>query len=51
MFKMSVDSAYQRAIATLFDWIHREVNKNKTRVFFRSYAPVHFRFVSAANPD
>lgn len=43
MFKMSVDSAYQRAIATLFDWIHREVNKNKTRVFFRSYAPVHFR--------
>lgn len=44
--KMSAETAYQRSIATLLDWVHREVNTSKTQVFFRSYAPVHFRFVS-----
>lgn len=41
---MEVDSAYQKALETVTRWIHREVNTNKTQVFFRSYAPVHFRF-------
>ncbi|KAG1338450.1 protein trichome birefringence-like 11 [Cocos nucifera] len=40
---MSVDAAYRRAIKTLFDWIDREINRNKTQVIFRTYAPVHFR--------
>ncbi|XP_073008322.1 protein trichome birefringence-like 11 isoform X1 [Typha latifolia] len=41
--EMSVNSAYQRSIRTLFEWIEKEVNRNKTHVIFRSYAPVHFR--------
>lgn len=40
---MDVDSAYRRAIVTVVDWINKEVNTAKTQVFFRSYAPVHFR--------
>ncbi|XP_057965836.1 protein trichome birefringence-like 11 [Malania oleifera] len=40
---MSVESAYERSIETVIDWIGSEVNMNKTRVFFRTYAPVHFR--------
>ncbi|WOL03772.1 hypothetical protein Cni_G12492 [Canna indica] len=41
--KMSVNDAYQRSIQTLFRWIHKEVNRSKTQVIFRTYAPVHFR--------
>ncbi|XP_011090776.1 protein trichome birefringence-like 10 [Sesamum indicum] len=40
---MKVDSAYQKALETVVEWIHREVNTTKTQVFFRTYAPVHFR--------
>ncbi|KAA8543223.1 hypothetical protein F0562_021282 [Nyssa sinensis] len=40
--EMSVESAYQRSIETLLNWIGTEVNMSKTQVFFRSYAPVHF---------
>ncbi|XP_072993279.1 protein trichome birefringence-like 11 [Typha latifolia] len=42
MMEMSVQSAYSRAIETLFDWIDREVDGSKTQVIFRTYAPVHF---------
>ncbi|KAH8515519.1 hypothetical protein H0E87_004115 [Populus deltoides] len=41
--EMSVETAYGRSIETLIDWLHTEVNMSKTRVFFRTYAPVHFR--------
>ncbi|RRT83949.1 hypothetical protein B296_00005372 [Ensete ventricosum] len=41
--EMSVDDAYQRSIRTLLEWVHKEVNRNKTQVIFRTYAPVHFR--------
>ena len=44
--EMSVEKAFRRAFETLMDWIDREVNLSKTQVLFRSYAPVHFRFVS-----
>lgn len=43
--ELSVESAYQRSIRTLREWIHKEVNTSKTKVYFRTYAPVHFRFV------
>lgn len=43
--EMSVDDAYQRSIRTLLEWVHKEVNRSKTQVIFRTYAPVHFRFV------
>lgn len=41
---MTVDTAFKRSIETLLNWIDTQVNTNKTSVFFRSYAPVHFRF-------
>ncbi|CAN0892583.1 Protein trichome birefringence-like 10 [Linum grandiflorum] len=41
--KMSVEDAYRRSMQTLMNWIHRKVDMNKTQVFFRTYAPVHFR--------
>ena len=44
--EMSVETAYGRSIETLIDWLHTEVNMSKTRVFFRTYAPVHFRSLS-----
>ncbi|CAA0812256.1 Protein trichome birefringence-like 10 [Striga hermonthica] len=40
---MDVDIAYQKALETVIKWINREVNTTKTQVFFRTYAPVHFR--------
>ncbi|KAI7982409.1 Protein trichome birefringence-like 10 [Camellia lanceoleosa] len=40
--EMSVESAFQRSIKTLVEWIDNEVDLNKTKVFFRTYAPVHF---------
>ena len=43
--KMSVDDAYKRAMETVMKWIQTEVDSDKTQVFFRTYAPVHFRFV------
>ncbi|KAF8101168.1 hypothetical protein N665_0209s0026 [Sinapis alba] len=41
--KMNVDDAYKRAMETVMKWIQTEVDSNKTRVFFRTFAPVHFR--------
>lgn len=37
------DGAYRKSLETVLDWIDREVNTSKTQVFFRTYAPVHFR--------
>lgn len=41
--EMSVESAYRRSIMKVVDWLSSEVNTSKTHVFFRSFAPVHFR--------
>ncbi|KAK7828857.1 protein trichome birefringence-like 10 [Quercus suber] len=40
---MEVEHAYHRSIETVSHWIHTELNSSKTQVFFRTYAPVHFR--------
>ncbi|KAK6130333.1 hypothetical protein DH2020_035925 [Rehmannia glutinosa] len=48
---MEVDSAYQKSLETVLKWIHRAVNTTKTQVFFRTYAPVHFRFAPNAPYD
>lgn len=40
---MDVEDAYRRALQTVLDWIRCEVDASKTQVFFRTYAPVHFR--------
>ncbi|KAG8636689.1 hypothetical protein MANES_15G024500v8 [Manihot esculenta] len=41
--EMGVEQAYHRSIETVLQWIHNEVNTSKTHVFFRTFAPVHFR--------
>lgn len=41
---MGVETAYRRSIETVIAWIGSQVNMNKTHVFFRTFAPVHFRF-------
>lgn len=40
---MTVEHAYETSLETVLNWINREVNATKTQVFFRTYAPVHFR--------
>ncbi|KAK4482895.1 hypothetical protein RD792_010068, partial [Penstemon davidsonii] len=40
---MGVETAYWRSLKTVVEWVNREVNTTKTQVFFRTYAPVHFR--------
>ncbi|XP_022846756.1 protein trichome birefringence-like 10 [Olea europaea var. sylvestris] len=41
--EMRVEDAYRKSLETVLKWIHRELNINKTQVFFRTYSPVHFR--------
>lgn len=41
--EMSVESAQRRSIEKVLNWLSSEVNMSKTQVFFRSFAPVHFR--------
>ncbi|GMY27507.1 protein trichome birefringence-like 10 [Fagus crenata] len=40
---MKVEHAYRRSIETVLHWVNTELNSSKTQVFFRTYAPVHFR--------
>ncbi|KAL5796741.1 hypothetical protein ACOSQ2_001561 [Xanthoceras sorbifolium] len=41
--EMNLETAFRRSIEMLIGWIDSQVNMNKTQVFFRTYAPVHFR--------
>ncbi|XVF32598.1 hypothetical protein REPUB_Repub17cG0096100 [Reevesia pubescens] len=41
--KKDLPTAYRKSIETLLDFVHNQVNINKTQVFFRTYAPAHFR--------
>ncbi|KAK7264512.1 hypothetical protein RJT34_32121 [Clitoria ternatea] len=41
--EMQVEDAYKRSIETVLNWIQVSVNPEKTHVFFRTLAPVHFR--------
>jgi len=43
--EMKVEDAYKKSIDTTLNWIQDTINPSKTQVFFRTYAPVHFRFV------
>ncbi|KAL5099499.1 hypothetical protein RYX36_003826, partial [Vicia faba] len=40
---MSTEDTFRISVETIVDWIAREVNRNRTHVFFRTYALVHFR--------
>ena len=50
---MGVDvlTTFERSMKTVMEWIHQEVNTENTHVFFRSYAPIHIRFVSCLSPS
>ena len=50
---MGVDvlTTFERSMKIVMEWIRQEVNTETTHVFFRSYAPVHFRFVSCLSPS
>lgn len=41
--EMKIEDAYQQSLKTVMHWINRELNSKKTTVFFRMFAPVHFR--------
>ncbi|MBA0612417.1 hypothetical protein Godav_013018 [Gossypium davidsonii] len=41
--KMTIEHAYQRSLETVMQWLRNEVNMSKTKVYFRTFAPVHFR--------
>ncbi|KAL1336439.1 hypothetical protein AAHE18_10G063100 [Arachis hypogaea] len=41
--EMKVEDAYRKSMETVLNWIQDNVNVNKSQVFFRTYAPVHFR--------
>ncbi|MED6158699.1 hypothetical protein PIB30_035240 [Stylosanthes scabra] len=41
--EMKVEDAYKKSMETVLNWIQDNVNPNMTQVFFRTYAPVHFR--------
>ncbi|KAA3485466.1 protein trichome birefringence-like 10 [Gossypium australe] len=40
---MTIEHAYQRSLETVMQWLRNEVNMSKTKVYFRTFAPVHFR--------
>ncbi|KAH0462682.1 hypothetical protein IEQ34_010257 [Dendrobium chrysotoxum] len=39
---LDVSTAFRKALTTWASWVDRNVNANKTQVFFRSSAPTHF---------
>lgn len=41
--RLDVTTAFQRAMMTWATWIDKNINSRKTRVFFRSSSPSHFR--------
>lgn len=41
--RLDVSTAFRRALMTWASWVDRHINPRKTRVFFRSSAPSHFR--------
>uniref|UniRef100_A0A0C9SAK8 TSA: Wollemia nobilis Ref_Wollemi_Transcript_2550_1433 transcribed RNA sequence n=1 Tax=Wollemia nobilis TaxID=56998 RepID=A0A0C9SAK8_9CONI len=42
---MDIETAFKRSFRTWVEWVRRRVNSEKTHVFLRSYAPVHFRYL------
>lgn len=42
---MSVGEAFTKAMKTVARYVEKNMNPAKSQVFFRSYAPVHFKWV------
>nr|XP_028947951.1 protein trichome birefringence-like 8 [Malus domestica] len=45
---MGVMEAFRRSIQTWKSWVLKNLDPERTRVFFRSYSPVHYRQVQTA---
>lgn len=41
---MSIPTAYRIALGTWASWVEKMINTNRTRVFFRTFEPSHWRF-------
>ncbi|KAJ4843047.1 hypothetical protein Tsubulata_037516 [Turnera subulata] len=41
--QLDVNTAFRRALRTWASWVDKNINPKKTRVFFRSSSPSHFR--------
>lgn len=44
--RLKVLEAYKRAVSTWGKWVDKHVNNGRTRVIFRGYSGVHFRYGS-----
>ncbi|OMO75997.1 hypothetical protein COLO4_25747 [Corchorus olitorius] len=44
-------AAYKRVLTTWSKWVNRNVNPNKTTVFFSSMSPLHIKSLDWYNPD
>lgn len=42
---MSIDRAYSTALHTWASWVNAHISPNKTRVFFRTFEPSHWRYL------
>lgn len=47
--RLDVTKAFQRSLSTWASWVDKNINPHKTRIFFRSSAPSHFRFCHCKN--
>lgn len=43
--QLDVNTAFRRALTTWASWVDKYIDSKKTRVFFRSSAPSHFRYL------
>jgi len=41
---MTIPTAFRIALETWSSWVDREINKNRTRIFFRTFEPSHWRY-------
>ncbi|XP_016551248.2 protein trichome berefringence-like 7 isoform X2 [Capsicum annuum] len=48
---MSIPAAFRTALETWSSWIDTKINPNRTRVFFRTFEPSHWRYLLIAMPS
>lgn len=45
----SIEDAFRTGVRTWASWMERNLDPETSQVFFRSFAPVHFRYVYIVN--
>lgn len=43
---MSIATAFRTALQTWASWVDRMINPEKTRIFFRTFEPSHWRYLA-----